>query len=133
MDIFKEQHPPNQSDVNHQGAIEPKATDNGKLETQQQESQQDSADSESAELNALLKLVLDPNTQSQPLDKPKSLVSSKMPRNKRKAKQPNTPTKPSYNPPMYGGNTNSNKDSTDEPMHKNRKLLPSARKQSSYV
>ena len=80
----------------------------------------------------MLKLVLDPSTQSQPLDKPKSLASSKRPRNKRKAKQPNAPTKPSYNPPMYGGNSN-DKDSTDEPMHKKRKLLPSARKQSDYV
>ena len=63
----------------------------------------------------------------------KSLVSSKRPRNKRKAKQPNAPTKPSYNPPMYGGNSNSNKDSTDESMHKKRKLLPSAKKQGTYV
>ena len=90
-------------------------------------------DSESAELNALLKRLWDPNTQSEPLDKPKSLVSSKRPRNKRKAKQPDAPTKPSYNPPMYGGSSNSNKDSTDEPMHKKRKLLPSAGKQSDYV
>ena len=64
MDKFKEQHPPNQSDVNHQGAKEQKATDNDEVETHQQEPQQDSADSESAELNALWKLVLDPNTQS---------------------------------------------------------------------
>ena len=71
MDKFKKQHPPNQSDINHQGPIEPKATDNGDVKTQQQESQQDSAESESAKLNALLKLVLDPDTQSQPLDKPK--------------------------------------------------------------
>ena len=126
MDKFKEQHPPNQSEVNHQGATEPEATNNGEVKTQQQKYQQNSADFESAELNVLLKLVLDPSTQLQPLDKPKSLVSSKRPRNKRKAKQPNAPTKPSYNPPIYRGNTNSNKDSTDEPMHKKRKLLPSA-------
>ena len=78
-------------------------------------------------------MVLDPITQLQPLDKPKSLVSSKRPRNKRKAKQPNGPTKPSYNPHMYGGSSNSNKDSTDEPMHKKRKLPPSAGKQSDNV
>ena len=34
---------------------------------------------------------------------------------------------------MYGDSSNSNKDSTDEPMHKKRKLLPSAGKQSDYV
>ena len=109
MENFKEQHPPIPSAINHQGAPEPEATDNSEVETQtkEQESQQNLVDSESAELNALLKMVLDPSTQSQPLDKPKSLVSSKRPRKKRKAKQPNAPTKPSYNPPMYRGNTNS--------------------------
>ena len=88
MDKFKEQHPPNQSDITHHGAPEPEATDNSEVETQtkEQESQQNSVDLESAELNALLKLVLDPSTQSQPLDKPKSLVSSKRPRNKRNGK-----------------------------------------------
>ena len=75
MDKFKGQHPPNQSDVNPQGAKKQKATDNDQVKTQQQEQQQDSADSESAELNALWKLVLDPNTLSLPLDKPKSLVA----------------------------------------------------------
>ena len=34
---------------------------------------------------------------------------------------------------MYGGNSNSNKDSTYEPMHKKRKLLPSAGTLSDYV
>ena len=34
---------------------------------------------------------------------------------------------------MYRGNTNSNKDSTDEQENKKRKLLPSAQKQSDYV
>ena len=57
-------------------------------------------DSESAELNALLKRLLDPSTQSEQLDKPNSPVLSKRPRNKRKAKQPNAPTKPCYNPPI---------------------------------
>ena len=90
-------------------------------------------DPESAELSGLLKRLLDPSIQSEPLDKPKSLASSKRPRNKKKAKQPAEPTKSSYNPPMYGGKSNSNKDSTDEPMHKKRKLLPSAGKQSDYV
>ena len=33
---------------------------------------------------------------------------------------------------MYGGNSNSNKDSTIEPMHKKRKLLPSVGTQSDY-
>ena len=97
MENFKEQHPPNQPHINHQGAPEPESTNNNEVETQtkEQESQQNLVDSELAEPNALLKMLLDPSTQSQPLDKPKSLVSSKRPRNKRKVKQPNALTKPS--------------------------------------
>ena len=34
---------------------------------------------------------------------------------------------------MYGGKSNSNKDSTVEPMHKKRKTSPSAGTQSDYV
>ena len=34
---------------------------------------------------------------------------------------------------MYGGNTNSNKDSTDEPMHKKGKLLLNAQNKNDYV
>ena len=34
---------------------------------------------------------------------------------------------------MYGENTNSNKDSTDEPMHNKGKLLLNAQKQNDYV
>ena len=86
MNRFKEQHPSSKPDVSYQGTTETKATNNDEVKTQQQESQQSSTESESAELNALLKLVLDPSTQSQPLDKPKTLVSSKRPRNKRNAK-----------------------------------------------
>ena len=135
MENFKDKYPPNLPEINPQGTQEPEPTTDNEVGTQAEEqgSQPDSVDPESAELNALLKRLLDPNTQSEPLDKPKSLASSKRPRNKRKAKQPAAPTKPSYNPPMYGGNSNSNKDSTVEPMHKKRKLLPSAGTQSDYV
>ena len=45
---------------------------------------------------------MDPNTQLEPLDKPKSLTASKRPRNKRKLNQANPPAKPSYNPPVAG-------------------------------
>ena len=34
MDKFKEQHPPNQSEANHQGATEPEANGNGEVKTQ---------------------------------------------------------------------------------------------------
>ena len=76
---------------------------------------------------------MDPNTQSEPLDKPKLLTASKRPRNKRKAKQPTVPAKPSYNPPMYGGNSNNNEDNTVETVHKRRKTSPSAGTQNDYI
>ena len=62
---------------------------------------------------------MDPNTQPEPLDKPKLLTASKRPRNKRKLKQLSAPAKPSYNPPMYGGKPNNNKDNTVETLLKN--------------
>ena len=64
MENFKEQHPPNQPELNPQGALETKATTNNEVRTQaeEQESQQNWVDSESAELNALLKTLLDPST-----------------------------------------------------------------------
>ena len=76
---------------------------------------------------------MDPYTQPEPLDKAKLLTASKRPRNKRKLKQANASAKPSYNPPMYGGRSNSNKYITVELMHKKRKMSPSAGTQSDYV
>ena len=133
MENFKEKYPPNLPEINPQETQEPEATTDNEVETQAEEqgSQPDSVDLESAELNGLLQRLLDPSIQSEPLDKPKSLASSKRPRNKRKGKQPAEPTKSSYNPPMYGGKSNSH--SPNEPTHKKRKLLPSAEKQSDYV
>ena len=115
MEIFKEKHLPNLPEINPQGTPEQEATTNNEVGTQAegQGAQPDLVDSESAELNALLKRLLDPNIQSEPLDKPMSLASSKRLRNKRKAKQPAAPTKSSYNPPTYVGKSNSNKDSID--------------------
>ena len=52
------------------------------------------------ELDTLFKKIMDPNTQSELPDKPKSLTTSKRPRNKRKPTQAKPPVKPSYNPPI---------------------------------
>ena len=56
--------------------------------------------SEPTELDTLLKKIMDPNTQSELLDKPKLLTTSKRPRKKRKLNQVKPPVKPSYNPPI---------------------------------
>ena len=135
MENFKEKYQPNLPEITSWETQEAEPTADNEVGTQAEEQgfQPDLCDPESTGLNTLLKRLLDPNTQSEPLDKPKLLTASKRPRNKRKAKQPTAPAKPSYNPPMYGGNSNSNKDSTVEPMHKKRKLLPSAGTQSDYV
>ena len=76
---------------------------------------------------------MDPNTQPEPLDKPKSLTASKRPRNKRKLNQANASAKPSYNPPMYGGKSNINEDDTVETVHKRRKTLTNAGTQNDYM
>ena len=76
---------------------------------------------------------MDPNTQSEPLEKQKLLTASKRPRNKRKLNQANASAKPSYNPPMYGGKPNNNEDNTVETVHKRRKTSPSAGTQNDYI
>ena len=76
---------------------------------------------------------MDPNTQSEPLDKPKWLTASKRPRNKRKLNQANASAKLSYNPPMYGGKPNNNEYNTVETVHKRRKTSPSAGMQNDYI
>ena len=56
--------------------------------------------SEPTELYTLLQEIVFPNTQSELLEKPKLLTSSKRPRYKRKSNQSKPPLKPSYNPPV---------------------------------
>ena len=81
---------------------------------------------ESTGLDTLLKKIMDPNTQPEPLDKSKSLIASKRPKNKRKLNQANASAKPSYNPPMYGGKSNNNENNTVKTVHKRRKTSMNA-------
>ena len=135
MENFKDKYQTNLPEITSQETQEAAPTSDNEVGTQagEQGLQPDLCDPESTGLDTLLKRLMDPNTQPEPLDKPKSLTASKRPRNKRKLKQPNASAKLSYNPPMYGGKSNSNKDSTIEPMHKKRKTSPSAGTQSDYV
>ena len=50
-------------------------------------------------LDALLQKVIDPNTQSKHLEKPKNLAASRGPKNKRKEKQSKSSEKPTYHLP----------------------------------
>ena len=122
-------------EIASQEAQESTPTSDNEIGTQagEQGLQPNLCDQESTGLDTLLKRLMDPNTQPEPLDKPKLLTASKRPRNKRKLKQANALEKPSYNPPMYGERSNSNKNNTVEPNHKKRKTSPSAGTQSDFV
>ena len=50
-------------------------------------------------LDKLLQKIMDPNTQSKHLEKPKNLATSKRPKNKRKEKQSKSSEKPTYHLP----------------------------------
>ena len=92
--------------------------------------------SESTGLGTLLRKIMDPNSQSEPLDKPMSLTASKRPRNKRKLNQANPPAKPSYNPPMTGENSSNKENDTvseNEPVHKRRRIRMNASTQNKYI
>merc|ERR1712240_393965 len=80
---------------------EPK-TNEDILDTQpiDQEVQPESCTSEPTQIDLLLKNIINPDTQLQLLDKPKSLASSKRPRNKRSTAESRTNIKPSYKPPV---------------------------------
>ena len=56
--------------------------------------------SEPTELDTLLQKIMDPNTQSELLEKPKLLTASKRPKNKRKPTQSKPPVNPSYSTPV---------------------------------
>ena len=88
--------------VTYHKTQEPLPTDNNEFEMQtgEQGLQQAMCTSELAGLDTLLQKIMDPNTQAELLKKPKSLKTSKRPRNKRKSTQEKLPLKPSYNPPI---------------------------------
>ena len=105
MESFKNKHQTSLPVITSQETQKTTLASDSEVGTQagEQGLQQDLCDPESTGLDTLLKKIMDPNTQPEPLDKPKSLTASKRPRNKRKLNQANASAKPSYNPPMYGG------------------------------
>ena len=103
------------------------------MQTGEQTLQQAICNPESIGLDILLKKIMDPNTQPEPLDKPKLLIASKRPKNKRKLNQTNASAKPAYNPPMYGGKSNNNKNNTVKTVHKRRKISINAGTQNEYI
>ena len=79
--------------------------DNLNTQTMEQEVQPESCTSEPTQLDSLLQNIINPDTQSQLLDKPKSLASSKRPKNKRSTAESKSNIKPSYKPPVTNGNS----------------------------
>ena len=104
MENFKEKYQTNLPEITSQETQETAPTSDNEVGTQAEEQglQPDLCHPESIGLDTLLKRLMDPNTQPEPLDKPKLLTASKRPRNKGKLKQANALEKPSYNPPLYG-------------------------------
>ena len=97
MENFKDKYQTNLPEITSQETQEATPTSDNEIGTQagEQGLQPDLCDPESTGLDTLLKRLMDPNTQPEPLDKPKSLTASKRPRNKRRLKQANSSAKPS--------------------------------------
>ena len=104
MENFKNGHQVSLPAITSQETQEATPANDSEVGTQtgEQRLQQAICSSESTGLDTLLKKIMDPNTQSKPWDKPKSLTASKRPRNKRKLNQANPPAKLSYNTPVAG-------------------------------
>ena len=77
-------------------------TNEDNLDTQpiEQDVQPESCTSEPTQLDSLLLNIINPDTQSQLLNKPKSLTSSKRPKNKRNTAESKSNNKPSYKSPV---------------------------------
>ena len=97
MENFKNKHQTSLPAINSQETQEATPASDSEVgaQTGEQRLQQAMCNPESTGLDTLLKKIMDPNTQPEPLDKPKSLTASKRPRNKRKLNQANASAKPS--------------------------------------
>ena len=93
--------------ITYQGSHEADQPDDTEVEAQSadQRLHQAMCSSTPTELDTLLQRIMDPNTQSEILEKPKNLTTSKRPRNKRKANQSKPPENPSYHPPVVDDNS----------------------------
>ena len=126
MENFKNEHQTSLPAITSQKTQEARPANYSEvgMQTGEQRLQQAMCNSESTGLDTLLKKIMDPNTQSELLDKPKSLTTSKRPRNKRKLNQANPPAKPSYNPPVAEKSSSNNENDTvakNKLVHKKRR------------
>ena len=138
MENFKNKHQTSLPAITSQETQEATPASDSEVGTQtgEQRLQQAMCNPESTELDTLLKKIMDPNTQSELLDKPKSLTTSKRPRNKRKLNQANPPAKPSYYPPVAEKSSGNNENDTvaeNEPVHKRKKTKVDTCTQNKYV
>ena len=81
MENFKDKYQTNLPEITSQETQEAAPTSDNEVGTQAEERgfQPILCDPESTGLKTLLKRLMDPNTQSEPLDKPKLLTASKRP------------------------------------------------------
>ena len=88
--------------ITYQNTQEPAKTNEDILDAQPSDQ---ALQQESCTLDTLLQNIINPETQSQHIEKPKSLASSKRPRNKRNTMESKSHMKPSYKPPVTNSNT----------------------------
>ena len=98
--------------------------DNLNTQTIEQEVQPEPCTSEPTQLDSLLQNIINPDTQSHLLDKPKSLASSKRPQKKRSTTESRANVKPFYEPPVTNSDSmgvNSDSVSVENTTPKGRK------------
>ena len=118
LEDFKKGHQVSIPEITHQGSESTTQQNNSEedIQTGDQRLHQAMSSTSPTGLDALLQKIMDPHTQSQQLDKPKNLSTSKRPRNKRKEKHSKSSEKSTYQLPKSDDAANT------EPEPKRRKL-----------
>ena len=101
LENFKKGHQANVPEITHHGSESTIQQNNSEeeMEIGDQRLYQAMSSTSPTGLDALLQKIMDPHTQSQQLDKPKNLSTSKRPRNKRKEKHSKSSEKSTYQLP----------------------------------
>ena len=101
LENFKKGHQVSIPEITQQGSESTTQQNNSdeEVKTGDQRLYQAMSSTSPTGLDTLLQKVMDPNTQSEHLEKPKNLATSKRPKNKRKEKQSKSSEKPIYHLP----------------------------------
>ena len=138
LENFKNGHQVTLPAIIYQETQEPVPADDNTYGTQtgDQRLQQAMSSSELTELDTLLQKIMDPDTQSELLEKLKLLTTAKRQKNKRKSTQSKPLIKPSYNPPVAERSSiEDDKDpvANNEPTPKRRRRSVNTNPRSRYI